>query len=207
MILELLAQYPQINSMVDAAILVMPSIDHMAETEVGKKVTRLFTYAYYPLIGLSYLLDTFLPEAAQKALVRYVLRKDTSALYGSTENSKTIASSSTIPDCVLRSGTNLIHPPCLRALVHMTICEFAQVLEPNLEAIEANRGKLTILYGEADHWAPVPYYQRLRQRASPEVDMRLCLGTMDHAFVVDRAATEKVAQLTVFILKDKLKIK
>lgn len=202
MILELLAQYPQINSMVDQCILVMPSLDHMAETEVGRKVARLFTYAYYPLMALSYLLDSLLPASAQKALVRYFLSKDTSALYGTTGSSTAVTQ--TVPECVLQSATNLLHPHCLRALVHMTQCEFAQVLEPNLAAIEANRGKLTILYGEADHWAPVEVYHKLKARTSPEVDARLCLGRIDHAFVVDRQGTEKIAQLTAAILRDKL---
>ncbi|KAH9391614.1 hypothetical protein TYRP_022629 [Tyrophagus putrescentiae] len=205
LVLELLAQYPQINSMVEGAVLVMPSLDHMAQTEAGRKVTRLFTYAYYPLIGLSYLLDSLLPAAVQRSLVRYILTtKDTSSLYGTSGGSSTAVNNKSVPDCVIEAATNLLHPHCLRALVHMTRCEFAQVLEPNLAAMEANRSKLTLLYGEADHWAPVAVYRWLKERVSGEVDARLCLGRIDHAFVVDRQGTERIARLTVDILREKL---
>lgn len=196
MIIELLAQYPQINQMVDHCVLVMPSLDHMADTKVGQKVTRMFTYGYYPLLTLSYVLHNLLPERVKKFLVTYVLKND-SATFSAN-------SARTIPSCVIHSATNLFSPNCLRALVHMTKCEFTQVKDPNLEAIEANAQKLTILYGEKDHWAPVPFFERLRARASPSVDMRLCLGQIDHAFVIDREGTEMIAKLTVDILTSKV---
>ena len=78
----------------------------------------------------------------------------------------------------------------------MSLIEFQTVNELNKEAITANTDRLTFFFGETDKWCPVEYVHRIIN-AFPESDMRLCLGTIDHAFPLYKEATDQITKLVI----------
>lgn len=80
-----------------------------------------------------------------------------------------------------------------------------------MAAIKANSSRLSILYGTADHWCPPSFYDRivsqLEQQNVRDVDIRCCLGTIDHAFVIDTQATQEIANLTLKIIESKWQLR
>ncbi|KAI2797438.1 hypothetical protein RDWZM_000296 [Blomia tropicalis] len=196
MIIELLDQFPQINNMVDHCILLMPTIEHIGQTAMGQKVAQYIRWGYYPLLSLAYILD-LMTQRFKNILANYVLRKDVPTLTASKYEMSQL-----VPKSVIEAATNLFNPNCVRALIYMTETEFKQVQEANIEAIDLNKNKLTFLCSENDHWFPKEFFEKLQRRLPDQVDMKLCLGQIIHAFVVDREATEHIANLTFDIIKN-----
>ena len=77
--------------------------------------------------------------------------------------------------------------------------------ELNTAAIEQNKDKLTLLYGEADQWCPPEIYQR-NANLFPDLDLRLCLGKIRHAFVVSRESTLQICDIINEIIQNIKKI-
>ena len=196
MCLELLDRFDYIEKMAQKAVLVMPSLDRMAETEIGKQVSSSFLNHSTSLVCLATILNCVLPTSLKRYAVSYILKRD-SKLFKMDRNR-------TLPECVIKSAMNLLNPDCLRALIHMTVSEFREVLRPNIKAMEKCHEKVTILYGENDHWAPVEYYNDLKASISDKVDARLCLGQIDHAFVIDRQGTESISNIVVDEISKKI---
>ncbi|CAG2109275.1 unnamed protein product [Medioppia subpectinata] len=90
------------------SILVFPTIESMGETSEAMKYGFLFEWFKYPLLGVSYILDR-LSDYWKQQLVTLVFK------YGGHRD---------VPECVITSATNLMHPNCLRALIHMSLIEF-----------------------------------------------------------------------------------
>ena len=191
----------------------MPAIDNMAMTEIGRKVSRIIIspIIYYILLALCFFLDFVLSDRMKLWLAKFILKNDKVSLINSPNTKATTtvldqqSMKQSLPDCVIKSATALFNPNCFRALILMTSYEFDQVRDPKVASIERCRDKLTILYGENDHWCPVSYYKRLRAKTSDQVDMRLCLGMVEHAFVIDPVGTNHFAKLTINIIREKVK--
>ncbi len=186
------------------SVLIFPTIESLGETSEGRKYSFLFKWFKYPLLGLSYFMQLFSDQFKER-IVSLALQKSIDL------------QESDLPKCVLKSAINLFDPNCLKALMHMSLlefqtvrkelqfylvlisCLFLKVKELNTEAIDKHKERLTFLYGEKDKWCPIEYYERITQ-LYPDVDIRLCLKDMDHAFVMQTESTKEVAQIVIDII-------
>lgn len=179
---------------------ILPTIEDMASTETGKRTTRLIGSCGCLVMCLVRLVHWTVPLAVKRMLARWVV----------SNGVQQTDPASSIPEHVLDAALNLFNPACLKATVRMAICEFEQVTQstdvasvkpllvqvkqPDFAAINSAASRISLLYGERDHWCPPEYYHHIRAEC-PQADLRLCLGDIDHAFVCDPIATRVIAEM------------
>lgn len=177
----------------DHSILLYPTIDSIGDTKSGRLTHFFIKFLLYPVLALAYLFNSILSSERKEQLIKaYLLLNGNECL-----------------DSVVRSATNLLDPYCVRAVTMMASEELVQVLEPKLNIIEANASNLSMFYSESDPWAPVDRYHKLRRKFEnfqDKLDIRLCLGQMEHAFILESDSVCKVSQLTCDVIKNKWKL-
>ncbi|XP_051252257.1 lipid droplet-associated hydrolase [Dicentrarchus labrax] len=163
-ILDMMKRNPELKIL--KAIMLFPTIEHMAQTPQGKVMTPLLCHmryvAYLPLFLLS-----LLPEGLKASLIKLV--------FGGIHS---------LDHTVLQPTVGLLSGDCAANAMYMGGQEMKKVLERDNVTINKNLGKLIFYYGATDHWCPVQYYQDIR-RDFPHGDVRLCENGFRHAFVLD----------------------
>lgn len=75
----------------------------------------------------------------------------------------------------------MINPRVLKKVFFMAYEEMVEVRERDDVTIKANIKKIKFLYGIKDNWAPLSYYNKLKQDI-PEADAEE--SSFDHSFVL-----------------------
>ncbi|KAM4626043.1 lipid droplet-associated hydrolase [Polymixia lowei] len=173
-ILEMMKRDPELKVM--KAVMLFPTIEHMAQTPQGKVMTPVLCHmryvAYLPLFLLS-----LLPERLKTTLVKLVLGGICS-----------------LDHTVVPPTVSLLSGDCAANAMYMGGQEMKKVLERDNATIKKNLEKFVFYYGATDHWCPVQYYHGIKQ-AFPRGDIRLCEKGLRHAFVLD--AGREVAEMVV----------
>lgn len=191
MILELIDKYPNVRTMVEHSILIFPAIDSLGAIPEGQKVRRLVDRFYYVLLALAYFMQTFTTESMKFWLLRKVF-------YNHIPNE----GYKPIPEPVMRSALGVLTPAGFKAMICMALSEFNTVKDPNFELIESNSDRISILYGEADTWCPMDRCRRMMERfKDKDIDIRCCLGKIDHAFPKDVDDTLFIAKLCIEVIR------
>ncbi|XP_051578450.1 lipid droplet-associated hydrolase [Myxocyprinus asiaticus] len=166
------------------AVMVFPTIEHMACSPQGKVMTpvlcRLRYAVYLPIILLS-----LLPERLKTSMVRLTLRN----LYA-------------LDNSIIPATITLINVDCAANGMYMESHEMHLVVERDNLTIRQHLSKLNFYYGAMDHWCPVQYYHDIR-KTSPEGYIHLCERGIRHAFVLD--AGEEVVNMTTERIYDDLR--
>ncbi|XP_077483701.1 lipid droplet-associated hydrolase-like isoform X1 [Amblyomma americanum] len=170
MVLEILKRAPDLN--VQKAVLLFPAIESLDACPRVSIISPLVTYLR-PLTVATLSALRLLPRVVQNLLIRLYIF---------------LATACTTPHrSSLRGAVNYFRPECLMACFVFTRDIIQNVRERDNETIARHADKLTVYYGQNDHWSPVEYYDDMR-RTFPEADVRLCERGFRHAFVLDRSA-------------------
>ncbi|KAK8767993.1 hypothetical protein V5799_005227 [Amblyomma americanum] len=169
MVLEILKRAPDLN--VQKAVLLFPAIESLDACPRVSIISPLVTYLR-PLTVATLSALRLLPRVVQNLLIRLYIF---------------LATACTTPHrSSLRGAVNYFRPECLMACFVFTRDIIQNVRERDNETIARHADKLTVYYGQNDHWSPVEYYDDMR-RTFPEADVRLCERGFRHAFVLDRS--------------------
>lgn len=190
-VLELLNRFENISQMIDHCILLNPTIDSMIATKSGTKLNFIFQYFYYPIIGLAHCIEFLLSQQIRENMMAAFFR------FNGYKN---------LPQNVIKSATNLLNPYCLKATICMVLDEFGQIFEPKWNIIENNAKRLSLYYSENDHWVPIEYYYKIRNKLEKFLnllDLRLCLENIEHAFIMQPENIGKIVKLTIEAIQTK----
>uniref|UniRef100_A0A3P9HEQ8 Lipid droplet-associated hydrolase n=1 Tax=Oryzias latipes TaxID=8090 RepID=A0A3P9HEQ8_ORYLA len=152
-ILEMMKRNPELKVL--KAVMLFPTIERMAESPQGRRMTPLLCQMRY-LAYLPVFLLSLLPDILKAALIKLVF--------------------STLLESVFFFF--------LANSMYLGGQEMRMVLERDNTTIEKNLDKLIFYYGATDHWCPVKYFYDIR-RDFPHGDFRLCEKGFRHAFVLD----------------------
>ncbi|UXI21744.1 hypothetical protein NH340_JMT07687 [Sarcoptes scabiei] len=168
----------------------------MIETKSGRHTDRLFRHFYYSLIFLANFFKIFCSQNFRKSIVQSMLR-----LMGHRKT----------PKCVIEAATNLMDPDCLKATYLMAREELNEVKQPKISIIKSNIDRLSMLYGENDDWVPVEFYQKIKKMLEfdpdqngndcSEIDLRLCFGQIDHAFVTKTEWSLEISKIVSNVIQ------
>nr|CAH7755726.1 unnamed protein product [Callosobruchus chinensis] len=166
MALELLNHISIKDRLVDMYLL-FPAIEYMAETKGGKILTWFVKYILWLIIFMAWIFNLF-PEIIQNFLLNIYMFITRVPISQHRDNIKM-----------------LIQPAVLRRVFFLAFEELEQVRERNNNVIKDNVGKIRLLYGKRDRWAPLSYYENIKKDI-PNVDAQIC--GLQHAFVLRQSA-------------------
>nr|UCK81627.1 proteasome inhibitor PI31 subunit [Arenicola marina] len=153
------------TSRVLKGLLLFPTIERLALSESGRRVTpvlkRLYWAAHFPLYPVYYLFPGFVKDW----IVRWYFK-------GRGVHHSAIEATKRLGD-----------PWTVRRVVSMANEEMQRVVDPDCDVIAANLNRLMFYYGSRDHWCPVQYYEDMKARF-PDGDIMLCQQGIEHAFVL-----------------------
>ncbi|KAM9708352.1 lipid droplet-associated hydrolase isoform 3-T4 [Menidia menidia] len=170
--LEMLRRAPRLP--LRRALLLFPTIQHMAHTPQGRLMTPLLVHVRY-LAYLPVFLLSLLPAAARAALVRLALGRM------ATQDPWTVG-----------AAVELLSGDCAANALYLGGQEMKRVQQRDDHTIRDHLHRLVFYYGAADPWCPVRFYRGVRE-AFPRGDVHLCGRGLRHAFVLD--AGQEVARM------------
>ncbi|XP_024134594.1 lipid droplet-associated hydrolase isoform X2 [Oryzias melastigma] len=174
-ILEMMRRNPELKVL--KAVMLFPTIERMAESPQGRRLTPLLCQMRY-LAYLPVFLVSLLPDILKAALIKLVL-----------------SCISSLDRCILQPTVQLLSGDCAANSMYLGGQEMRMVLGRDNITIKKNLDKLIFYYGATDHWCPVKYFYDIK-RDIPDGDFRLCKKGFRHAFVLDvgREVAEMVAE-------------
>ncbi|XP_078585174.1 lipid droplet-associated hydrolase-like [Branchiostoma floridae x Branchiostoma japonicum] len=169
MMLEILKRCPEVNVL--KGVQLFPTIEHLKETPNCSRIMwmmPLLSFFQRLAVFLAFLVS-FLPDVIKRWLLKLVFvgyKLDQGAL---------------------EASLNLFDPNVTNSCLFLGYQEFTQVREPDLRCIGQHLEKLIFYYGATDGWAPVSFYQRMKN-IFPRGDIHLCERGFQHAFVLEGSA-------------------
>jgi hypothetical protein len=163
MILELL-KIPEIKQKVHHCYLLFPTVERMAETKNGVRITKIVSPIFFFLRWLAIFMS-WLPYALQVVLVY---------IYYWIDN---------MPKIFLGTSLKFIKPSVLDKIYFLGMDEMERVRQLDVDIVMANKDILTFYYGTTDGWVPISYYNEMKERV-PGVKAELCNRNIEHAFVL-----------------------
>ncbi|XP_019620231.1 PREDICTED: lipid droplet-associated hydrolase-like [Branchiostoma belcheri] len=165
-ILEILRRCPEVNVL--KGIQLLPTVEHMKETPNGSRMLPFVLYFRWLACFVAFMLS-FLPEVMKLWLLKlYFLGKK-------------------LDPGAVEASLNLFDPSVTNNSLFMASQEIIQVREPDLHCISQHLDRLIFYYGVNDGWAPVSFYQRMKN-TFPQGDVHLCERGIQHAFVLEQSA-------------------
>ncbi|XP_078578781.1 lipid droplet-associated hydrolase-like [Branchiostoma floridae x Branchiostoma japonicum] len=176
MVLEILKHCPEVNVL--KGVQLLPMIEHFEKTPNGSRMKPLLLYFRWLAVFVAFLLS-FLPDIVKQWLVQlyFMGRK--------------------VDEGAVEASLNLFDPKVTNSSLFMASQELRQVHEPDLHCIAQHLDKLIFYYGAIDGWAPVSFYQRMKN-SFPQGDIRLCERGILHAFVLQQS-TEMAGMVAEWI--------
>lgn len=181
-ILEMMKRDPELK--VKKAIMLFPTIERMAQTPEGKRMTPVLCHMRY-VAYLPVFLLVLLPEILKAGLVKLAF-----------------SYSRSIDPAVYQPTVRLLSGDIGAYAMYMGGQEMMNVVKRDNETIRKNLEKIIFFYGATDHWCPIEYYHDMK-RDFPQGDIRLCENNYRHAFVMDKG--KEVASIVAESLSGDLK--
>jgi pimeloyl-ACP methyl ester carboxylesterase len=163
MIMELLKR-PEIKRKVHHAYLLFPTVERMAETDNGVRLTKYVSPLMFIFRGMA-LFMAMMPYSLQVFFI-YVY-------YWCVG----------MPSSFLGTSLKFSKPSVLDKVYFLGMDEMATVRELDVATMVANQDIVTLYYGTTDGWVPVSYYEDMKRRV-PGVRAELCRKKLPHAFVL-----------------------
>lgn len=166
------------------AINLFPAIEDLKDTPNGRFWMPVSKYCRLPFALLAFVFS-FAPNWFKNALVAWR------------------AKGRPVHEKILKPCHSCVSFSLMNHALYMAATEMDDMKELDesiIAIIHKHESKLTFYYGSADKWAPLSFYERMRNRFS-KVDIRLCDCGYPHDFVLD--SSEQVAKLCFDILQDR----
>ncbi|XP_066275914.1 lipid droplet-associated hydrolase-like [Branchiostoma lanceolatum] len=165
MVLEILKHCPEVDVL--KGVQLLPMIERLKETPNGSRLAPS-TYFRWLAVFVAFLLS-FLPDVAKRWLLKlYFLGRK-------------------LDEGAVEASLNLFDPNVTNNSIFMGWQELSLVHEPDLQCIGQHLDKLIFYYGVTDGWAPVSFYQRMKN-TFPQGDIHLCERGIQHAFCLEQSA-------------------
>ncbi|XP_059172533.1 lipid droplet-associated hydrolase-like isoform X2 [Physella acuta] len=173
MILNMLDQLNR--SQVLRCFMLFPTIERMATSPNGLRMTPVFRYLRWLVVFTAFILS-FLPNVFKRHLYKWWYRHVD------------------YPPCMEKAILETITPWTVNYTTYLAKLEMNKVTSLQKELINKHSEKLSLYYGAVDHWAPVEYYYDLVSEF-PKLDARLCNLNLKHAFVLDTQEGREMAKI------------
>lgn len=144
-----------------------PTIEWMSSSPQGKIVTPLLRYLRWILPVFTYPIYYLIPDSVKRYLIDY--------LYAP------------VPECIADGVLRLASPTALRNCASLANNEMHVVHEADYDTLSSHIDKIHFYYGAKDHWCPVEYCHRMKDRF-PDAEIDLCKNRIAHAFVLNSSA-------------------
>lgn len=171
-------EYKRVERRVCKTILLFPTIENISKTPNGYFWDPVSYYLRHPFALTAWVLS-FMPFWLRKKLI------DWRTTWKGREAHPALIDA--FMHCVSYTLMNNALYLAANEMVHIN-----ELDEKLVETIQRNISMITFYYGADDKWAPVDFYQAMKDRF-PEGDIRLCERGFPHDFVVD--TSEDVACL------------
>eukprot|EP00128_Syssomonas_multiformis_P019019 Colp12_sorted_trinity150504_noHs@538 len=162
--LEMLKVIPEEN--IEKAILLFPTIRHIAKTPAGMRLTPIFPVARHVVSSVAEILHK-LPQPMKKKFLHYYLGFEHT---GKDHHAVTAAE-------------KLMHYNGINNSIYMAMHEMREIQEADFDNIKRNLNKLIFYYGQKDHWTLDTHYDEMKQ-LFPDGEIYLCPHGAKHAFVL-----------------------
>ncbi|XP_074656482.1 lipid droplet-associated hydrolase-like [Tubulanus polymorphus] len=170
--LEIMKRKPELN--VVKSLLLFPTIEYMAESQHGQIAFPLLRYLRWLAILIVTILS-YLSPIVQYRIVRWYFQ------------------TRAVARCAYNASLNLFDPISACNSMYLALKELEQVREPDLQTIGRYSERLIVYYGAVDHWCPLAYYERMKERF-PAAEIYLCQQGFEHAFVLE--SSEQMAEMS-----------
>jgi len=157
---------------VKEGMLLFPTIERMAVSPEGKRLTPLLKYMRWLLVLLSACV-WILPRSLKMGLISWFLGKRKSP-----EGRR-------VPGCIKSAALNLLDPYCVANATYMANIEMREVVDLRKDIVEQHLPKLRFYYGATDHWCPKQYYHDMKNLFPDHKKIHLCTDGLKHAFIID----------------------
>lgn len=144
--------------------MLFPTIEYMAETKNGRFFTNVVARLASLLIFLAWIFS-FFPLFLQDLLIRAF-----GLFYG-------ISSRST------KAVTQFLNPYVVKRVILLAKEEMKYVRERDDQIISTHLDKFWFYYGASDGWAPVKYYENIKEK-HPNLEAQVCKRGFYHSFVL-----------------------
>ena len=184
MVLKLMEK-KEIQKRVNYSVLLFPALEHLCLTPAGRFWTPVSKYGRLPLALLAHLVS-YTPTWLKDIFIKWRAK-------GRPVHNK-----------LLKACYSVIDYSCMNHALYMAATEMDgmnEMEESVKEVIRSNTDKLTFYYGNPDDWAPLTYYDKMKNKF-PGSDIRLCKKGFPHDFVLD--SSESVARMCSEILQGKV---
>ncbi|XP_067931709.1 lipid droplet-associated hydrolase-like [Watersipora subatra] len=158
-------------------MLLFPTLEKMAESPRGKRLTPVFKYWRWLLVFMSAML-WLLPTSWKTRLINNVFEKRRRAF-------------KSVPDCIKKTAHSMVHPYCVWNATYLANIEMQTVVDLKVHIVRRHLAKLRFYYGATDHWAPPEHYHRMVELFPSHDKIELCTDGFRHAFIID--ASEPMA--------------
>lgn len=166
MMLRILPELISEGFLVEKAIALFPTIERMAISPNGVRLTPILTFFDrhdYLVKLLAWWLD-YVPYSMKKWLCSWHMNHPN------------------VPDCVLSAAAELPHLHVFRNIIHMSSDEMQKIVDLDHTLLSLPE-KLMFYYGTIDGWCPLAYGENMRLLVPTEqvlIDEEKC----EHAFVI-----------------------
>jgi pimeloyl-ACP methyl ester carboxylesterase len=159
----------RLETRLDRAFLLFPTIERMKESDAGQRFVRWYPILIYLLPFLCFIINLLFPfNWLKRKLISTYLSKTPS-------NDRTI-----LTDTILN---DLLNPLSIKNLLLMANEEMSVVQKRNDQIIKRFINKLTFYYGTNDHWVPNDVAKQMKN-IYPQGDIIECTNKYLHAFVL-----------------------
>ncbi|RUS85800.1 hypothetical protein EGW08_006429 [Elysia chlorotica] len=155
--------------------MLFPTIERMAVTPNGRKLTPLLRYFRWISVLLAFFF-CFLPQTVRTELLKWVYRKVD------------------YPECVPKALLKTVTPWSANFSTYLAKTEMNKVTTLQRDLVEKHLSKLSLYYGTIDDWAPVQYYRDFMEQF-PQADARLCDLRLKHAFILKKSEGQAMAKI------------
>ena len=161
MILNLLEHLD--DSKVERGFLLFPTVERMAESPNGKRMTPVFRYLRW-LVVLVALFLSLLPESLCRSIISFHFKN------------------SDCPPCFIDGVLRTVRPWTVNFSTYLAKIEMKVVDALQKHLVRKFSHKLSYYYGASDDWAPKEYFYEMKT-VFPDADIRLCENNYKHAFI------------------------